>query len=429
MLRRGGTLFSLRSAQAILGLLVVLLLSRNMSESTLAVALVLQGLTMAFGSIGVMGFDVILVQALGQNADDRKQSGRVYSALLGRFLILWCALIAALLLILAVSGIAPWGRGLGAPVWAILLWLWLVSVQVFQSSALLAAGRQATSVFLMGGFSTFLALAILAARSSAGQELSVDDLAFAFVVGLAANTVLAHCGLYYALGRLAPSFNSAPETDWRRITQSALINAFTMIGTHAPIWILWAVAAASETVAYGLAFRLVLPLMIVIQAARTMVAPIAAKALHDRTLKAEERQLREIATAAAFATIAAGILLLSLQTWIFEDLFQRPQVLDRLTLGFLLLGQIALASFGNGLLILRLADQQRLAIWLAFVTVGFLVFTATGLSILWGARGAAAATGFYWLLAGLAPYLFVRAKLGVSLGAFFGRPKIDSIKQ
>ncbi|WP_300515147.1 hypothetical protein [Aliiroseovarius sp.] len=425
VLGKATALFVLRASQAVFGMLVVVLMSREMTEATLSVGLLLLSVTLGSGRVGVMGFDVVAIKLMGREPPQAAATRTRFADMAFRFLLCWAAMAAVLSVLLTLPAIGAQVASLGiAPGW-LLVWLFLAAVQVFQAAVLLGWHRQMTSLFYMGALSNALALALIALRVFSGAELTVAAIAQAYLVGLGGSVMAAQLHIHKLMGWVMPRPGrpNGQETGFRVMAGSALTNGLAMAVTQLPLWVVAWLGSRTQVVDFGLAFRLMLPLSVILLSARNMVAPVVSRAWHDRNLIEAEPYLRQVASLALTATFLVSILLLGLHDWLFRVIFARPEAQSFAPLAWLLAGQCLLSFFGQGQLILRLADHQTLALGLVLGTAAMQAGLVVALFVQFGIAGAAFSVAIYSLLAGGLPSLGVRRLLGVTITARLAVPR------
>ena len=394
---------------------IIVLMSRSMEEVPLATGLLLLSLTLSSGLVGVLGFDVVLVKLLGRDALCSDVVRRHYADLVARFLGCWLVIALITVALIQFLGTVGWGLGI-SPFW-ILAWFFLAALQVFQSSVLLALHLQMASVIYMGVLSNFIALSGLVWTVFSETDLTVDVLACAYLLGLSASVFLGQLHISRAMGWVFPriSFHSGDETGLGPLGTSALTNALSIGVVQMPFWVVAWLGTDAQIVAYGLVFRLTLPLAIILLSARNLVAPVISRAWHRQRLKEVEPYLRQVASLSLMAMLVATLCMMMLHAWLFETVFDRPETSTFAAMMFLLVGQCFLAACGQGQLTLRLADRQVEAL---VIGLGAAIFQAISVVVLYyqfGISGVGASVALYCLFAGSLPSVLVFRRLGLNL--------------
>ena len=425
LITNSAMLFFTRSAQSLFGLLIAILVSRNMATELLASTLVLLSIAIFCGKIGVFGVDIITIKSLGKTNADPVLVRDCTNKLFGCFLLLWGGAVPIVYIILLTLGLPPTGMLWNTYIWSITLWIFLISLQTFQASILLGLNRQIPSLLYNGSLSNGITATIAYLFILQYGALSVAQVVIAYVIGSLLSVILAQLHIHRIIGSMIPLFSRAADdaTQLKRIGPSALLNSLSMTAEQIPLWILTVIGTDNDIVAYALAYRLILPLAIIVLAAKTMVSPIVAQALHNRTLTEAEPRLREIATMSTLAAFSVSIGLLSTCGWIFDELFRRPEATNLLVLSTLLCGQMCFCFFGNGLLMLRLSDQIRFAMFIVLISVFFLTVSVTGLYWSFGVNGVAMAVALYWSSVTISSSLKVKHSLGIRISAIMPQLK------
>ncbi len=422
--RKGLALAMLRGSQAAFNMATVVMMSRGMSESTLSTALFLLSITLSSGRVGVLGFDVILVQVLGRTDPHEAVTRNGYANLAGRFLTIWMSIAAVALCLWGVIAAAGYQRWLVdlfgiSPLW-VLIWLFLAAVQIFQSSVLLGFNRQLGSLLYMGALSNFVTLLLVLGQLVLRQGISLEGLVCSYLGGLLVSVVSGQITIYKLMGWVAPQKpfkRTQGQTSNRTLAGSAAINALSIVATQIPFWVVIVLGSDAEVVTYGLAFRLMLPLSIVLLSARTMVAPLITRAVHQGQLSSIEPRLRQTATGAFVVTIAMSAVLLGLHDWLFNAVFQRPDARAIVPLAWLLLGQSVSAYCGPGQYVLRIAGHGRTALLLTLGASLAQAIFAFGFYQYLGVSGAAASAAVFAIVGGVLPSLVVRHRLKTRIDA------------
>ncbi|WP_206188536.1 lipopolysaccharide biosynthesis protein [Parasedimentitalea denitrificans] len=390
-------------------------MSRSMEEVSLAAGLLLLSFTLSSGLVGVLGFDVVIVKLLGRDDPRSDVARKNYADLAARFLGIWVVIALIIAAVLFYTRAGNWASGISP--FYVLAWLFLAALQVFQSSVLLAFHRQLASVFYMGVFSNFLALSGIAWTVFTGSELTVAVLARAYLIGLCTSIFLGQLYIHRLIGWVPPytTFCSNRETGLRPLGTSALTNALSMVVVQMPFWVVAWLGTNAQTVAYGLVFRLTLPLAIILLSARSLVAPVISRAWHRQSLKKVEPYLKQVASLSLITMLAATFCLLMLHNWLFEAVFDKPDTSSFATMVFLLVGQCFLAAFGQGQLTMRLADLQTAALIIGLGTAAIQAISVVVLYHQFGIVGVGASVALYCFLAASLPSLLVYRVLGVNL--------------
>ena len=416
---RGGTLVALRSTQAAASMLIVVAMSRSMTEAALSTALFLLSITGISGSVGVLGFDVVLVKMLGRAAPDTPETRGHYADLAGRFLLVW-ALVATLFgaVFLFVPAAALRGATGIAPGW-LLLWFFLAAVQSFQSSVLLGFHRQRSALVFVGTLANLVALAIILWETRLPAPLRIEAVAFAWLAGLAASVLLAQVVIHRHMGWVLPRPGAATrlEVRWRALFGSSLINVLALTTSQLPFWVINLMGSDAQIVSFGLAFRLVMPIAVILTAARAAVSPMIAREWHARALQVAAPKLRRITSLTFTTTLAISAGLIGLHDRLFETVFHRPDAGTFWPLAWLLAGQCLLALFGQSLLTLRITDRQRLALGIALGVAALQAGLAPVAFLLWGATGVAVSVALSHLVTGAVGTLLLHRRLGLVLMA------------
>ncbi len=421
---RAGGLVILRASQAVFGILIVVLMSRGMAEEALSSALLLTSITLNSGRVGVLGFDVPLVKLLGREAAGSKNTRRDYADLSGRFLTAWLGLLACSAIAAYLVPQQAIEASLGIPVLWETAWIFMASLQVFQSSVLLGLNRKSSSILSLGAASNAVTLVHVFFQVAGTGTISTGGLAKAYFCGLAVSIILSQVQIHRTMGWAAPRFGSrrGQEISFADLAASSAMNAIAMVSTQFPFWVIAFLGTDAQTVAFGLSFRLIMPLVVVLLAARTLVSPIVSKAWHERSLEETEVRLRNIATMSFGTILTISFVLILLRDWIFTGVFDQSSAGTFWPVALLLAGQACLAFFGQGMLILRLTDQANIALRVTIAAALFQIILAPALFWWFGVAGAAAAVALFGLAAALAPNLLVRRHHGIRIQARIPSP-------
>ena len=416
-----------RAGQAVFGILIVVVISRAMEASALAVVLVLTSITLNAGLVGVLGFDIPLVKVLGREEASAAGTREQYASLSGRFVRTWIVLFAVSTLVGVI--ILPHGSIpalLGVPLSWVVLWIFMASVQVFQSSVLLGCDRKLSSVFSFGAISNLITLVILTFTMIAEIPLDVRTVALAYGAGLAVSLTFAQIQIHRTIGWIAPRLRTevadmtSADVSVGELARSAAMNALGMISTQFPFWVVATLGSASQVVSFGLAFRFIIPLVVVLLAARTQISPLVARAWHEGRLSRAEPQMRAIATVSFVTAAVIGLVLLGLRTWIFESIFVRDSAGTFCPVALMVGGQAILAYFGQGLLVLRITDRAVQALTVSVACASVQALLAPFLFWGFGIAGAAAAAALYSFSMAFVPNLLVRRAHDVRIHAGVG---------
>ncbi len=366
----GIPLFALRAGQSLFNFLVLALLAHRFSDVALADLLLLLSIIVTGARLGVFGLDVTLLAAYGGT----KTKGAVFARSLAGFGLLWVPLAAGL-----------WFARLPLMSPAVLLWLFLAALQVFQSSTLIALHRQRAG-FLCGGVLSaglvLLALLVL-------PTITLDGFIRLNIVALLANAAVAQGYIYHAAGGFGRPV--AVGALLKTTLPALLTNVLLYTGAQLPLWFLVWVADDAAVVNYGLALRLTIALGLVLEVSRSLITPRFAQNFHRGTLKLAEPQLRRITTMAALATTTLALLGLGLLGPLFPVLFDRPAAPVVWITLWLFASQIALAVLGPAHMALRIGGQQPLALGLSLAAILALMAAMAALYPTFGANGIALA--------------------------------------
>jgi len=350
LLFKGATLFSLRASQSVFNFLILVLFTNILADAPLADLLLLLSLITVGARFAVFGLDVVLLKSYSSGAEP----AAVFSSTLTGFLLLWCTLALALVF-------TPFD--LLSPL--AVLWLFLASLQVFQSSTLLALSRQGAGFLTGGALSSGLVLASLLACLALNIRIDLELFIAINIVVLAANLLVAQWLIFQSTGlpdrpKLALVKQLAPST-----FIAAFTNLLLYTSSHIPLWFLVAFASDTAVVNYGVAFRFTVALGMVLEVSRALILPRFAQSLHQKTLPEAEPTIRQISTLAALVTAALSLLVLQFSDLIFGEIFNRAGQPVFWVAFWLLASQSLLAALGPGHMALRVGGQHTLAFGLS----------------------------------------------------------------
>ena len=366
LFRSGFTLFTLRASQSVFNFLVLALLSHRMSEPNMATLLLLLSVVMVGARLAVFGFDVTLLKAYGAS----QNPARIFAGSLIGFLGLWLPLG------LGLMAFPP----LSAPV---ILWLFLASLQVFQSSTLIALGLPKAGFLTSGALTAFLVFIPLLGMASPTLGMFIYLNIFALLI----NALLAHMLILRRTGSLTRPAAIAPLL--KSALPSMLTNTFLYASAQIPLWFLVVFAGDAAVVNYGIAFRVAVALGMILEVSRSLILPRFSQAFHSGTLPKVEPVLRQITTLAALTTAALSLTVLLFSDLVFGELFNRPgQPVFWLAL-WLLAAQTVLAGLGPSHMALRIGGQQGLALGLSVASIAALSLAMAALYPAFGPAGIA----------------------------------------
>ena len=417
-LLRGGTgSVSAKLAEAILGLVVVVLLARLLGPAgygVYAFAFALVSLASMPTHAGLAPL-VVRETARGQQAGD-------WSAVRGIWRWANGLALALSLLIAAAGGVGLWlGWAQGGALrntlpWALAL-VPLMALIAIRSACLrglrhVLAGLFPEQVLRPALFAGLLAVVLI----WPGMTLSPDE---AMALMVLANGVALGVGAWL-LSRYRPQDLSETASHYRpgawfaAAWPMALTQGFQQINRHADVLLLGLLAAVADVGVYRVAAQGALLVSLGLTALNTIVAPFAVRL----NAKGEQQKLQKLVRRTAQAALAFALPAVALFAvageWLLVSLFGSEFAAAYWPLLILATGQLANAGFGATGMLLNMTGFERDVTRVVAIAAGLNVALNMALIPMFGVIGAAVATSASLVFWNIWLWRVVHRRLGVS---------------
>lgn len=421
LLRGGAGSLVAKVAEAILGLVVVVLLARLLGPAgygVFAFALALVSLAAMPAHAGLAPL-VVRETACGQQAGD-------WSAVSGVWRWANGLALGFSLLIATSGGIGLWlGWAQGAALRATLPWalalIPLMALVAIRSASLrglrhVVAGLFPEQVFRPALFAGLLAGVLI----SPGMTLSPDEamalMALSSGVAFGLGAWLLNRYRPQELRQVASHYR--PGAWFAAAWPMALTQGFHRINRHADLLLLGLLAAVADVGVYRVAAQGALLVSLGLTALNTVIAPFAVRLNAQGERHKLQKLVRRTAQAALAFALPAVVLFAVAGEWLLVTLFGSEFSAAYWPLLILGLGQLANAGFGATGILLNMTGFERDVTRVVTVAAGLNVALNLGLIPLFGVIGAAAATSASLLFWNIWLWQVAHRRLGISSLAF-----------
>jgi O-antigen/teichoic acid export membrane protein len=384
---------------------VNMLLARVLDRQDMGIFVLAASLSASLAILGSLGLGPAAVRylpearALAPAAVPRVLRGILLAGLVG------CGALGVLLGLLPgpqlMRMVFPGGNGLSVVLGLIAVWTGLVGLRLILFGCYRGLGSIRRAAWLDGVIAAVATLAGMTALWLAGIELTVQRAVLISVLGVGLEVGLGLALL--ALWRRRLPGPLTPEPDQGRVGRlrdllhvglPLMTSAFVVQATlQVSLWILPAVHTLDEVALLGIAYRLMMIVLVVFALSNQAFAPDVSEMLARGQRRELEAVLRRIALLTTGACLAIALPFFFLREPILILLFGPEYVGAATPLLILMLAQVVQVSSGPAGLLLSMGGYHRFSLGIAaagFVTVALLTLL---LSPGFGAVGAAWATG------------------------------------